>query len=937
MKQRNPTDIDPQSAAQYALAEKDRAYQRLLESLPAAFVWTGDANGDVTYVNQHFLDYAGRTIDEVRDGRWTASVHPDDRQETVDAWRRMLDPVAPHEFVHRILSHDGVARWFRTCAVPLRDEAGAVASWLVTSTDIDDQKRAEEAARLSEERWRTLAASVPAIISTWSAHGRPLYFNQRWTDYTGLDRSARSIEEIRRVFHPHEAAAVEGLWQDAMRTGESFNTEVRLRRHDGVYRWHLGSVVPVRDRVGAVRAWISTSIDIDDRKRTEQALNESEQRFRQLADAMPQIVWTARPDGFVDYGNRRWQEFAGEAADLDGDDAWLSVIHPDDAQSALEGWYAAVRAGTPYDIEYRFREPASGRYRWYLTRALPVYDGEGRVVRWFGTSTDINDRKEAEQALRASVERFHQLADAMPQIVWTAGPDGTVDYFNRRWYDYSGIPVDGGQRDQWLTHVHPEDAGKSLDAWNASLQSGDAYQFEERLKHGASGRYRWHLSRALPIRDESGEIVRWFGTSTDIEELMRAEQALVEESRVVETLQGIGAVLTAELDLHKVVQSVIESATSLTGASFGVFFYYLIGDGGETDTRFALAGIDPSVFEGVPLPRATPLFAASLSIGERVVCDDVTADPRFAQNPPFHGWPENHPPLLSYLSVPVNSRSGGVLGALFFGHPESGKFGEREERIAAGIAGWASVAVDNARLFAAAERTAEELKKANAAKDEFLGLVSHELKTPITTIYGNAEVLRHRFDRLDEESRASALQDISNEAERLHRIIDNLLVLARLESGRAINAEPLLVRRLVDPIVAEHERRFPHRTIRVDAESGPLPILGEPVYVEQVVRNLLSNAEKYSPPQEPIDVRIRSAGDRLEVSVLDRGGGFPPEEAEMLFTPFYRSPSTAGYAGGVGVGLAVCKRLIEAQGGAMWARSRKEGGSDIGFSLPLAE
>ncbi len=930
-------DNRPRRREQDALAERERAYRRLLESLPAAFVWTGDANGNVTYINQHFLDYAGRTIEEVRDGRWIASVHPEDRQETADGWMTMLGSGNPHEFVHRILAHDGAARWFLTRAVPLRDDGGAVTSWLVTSTDIDDRKRAEEAARLSEERWRTLAASLPAIISTWSPRGRPLYFNRRWTEYTGLGRDARSIEDVRSVFHPQEAPAVEALWRDALRTGEAFAVEIRVRRHDGVFRWHLGSVTPVRDRAGTVRAWISTGIDIDDRKQAEQALLEGEQRFRQLADAMPQIVWTARPDGFVDYGNRRWQEFAGGGVGRGGDEAWLSVVHPDDAQRALEGWYAAVRAGTPYEIEYRFREPASGQYRWYLTRALPVHDDEGRVVRWFGTSTDINDRKEAEQALRASVERFHQLADAMPQIVWTAGPDGVVDYFNRRWYEYTGVSINGGESGDWLAYVHPDDAQKSLEAWSASMNTGEAFQFEERLREGESGRYRWHLSRALSIRGESGEVVRWFGTSTDIEGLMRAEQALVEESRVVETLQRIGAVLTAELDLHKVVQAVIESATALTGASFGVFFYYLVGDGGETDTRYALAGIDPETFGDIPLPRETQLLAASLSRGEMVRCDDVTQDPRFGQNAPFRGWPERHPPLRSYLSVPVASRSGGVLGALFFGHEEAGKLGEREERIAAGIAGWASVAVDNARLFAAAERTAEELTKANAAKDEFLGLVSHELKTPITTIYGNAEVLRHRFERLDEESRTSALQDISNEAERLHRIIDNLLVLARLERGQAISAEPLLVRRLVDPIVAEHRRRFPHRTIRIDADKGSLPISGEPVYVEQVVRNLLSNAEKYSPPHEPIEVRIRNVGDQLEVSVLDRGGGFPPEEAELLFTPFYRSPSTSHYAGGVGVGLAVCKRLIEAQGGAMWARSRQDGGSDIGFSLPIAE
>ncbi len=791
--------------------------------------------------------------------------------------------------------------------------------------------------RPPELDWRALANSLPAIVGIWSPSGEPFSFNERWFEYTGLSRAGMTAADVRSVFHPQEAVAIEELWRESLSAGTAFSIEARLRRQDGVYRWHLGSIAPIRDDAGTIRAWVSSVIDIDEAKQAEQAVRRSEKRFRQLADAMPQIVWTATPDGAIDYVNRRFFEIFGPVDATRAVDAWRAVIHPDDAERAVSAWRASVETGTPYEVENRYRHPADGGYRWYLTRALPVRDDDGRIVRWYGTSTDIDHGKRIEQALRVSEKRFRQLADAMPQIVWTARPDGFVDYFNKRWYEFVGRREDEGAPGDWLSVVHPEDGQTSLDAWRESLETGSPFQVKERLREGATGRYRWHLSRALPVRDEAGEIVRWFGTSTDIEELARAEQALTEESRVVESLQAIGVTLTAELDLHKVVQRVIESATALTGASFGVFFYNLLGEEGETVTRYALAGADGEAFQDLPLPRETRLFSPSLSERQTRVSEDITRDPNFGQNPPYFGWPQGHPSLRSYLSVPVASRAGEVLGALFFGHPEPGKFGEREERIAASIAGWAAVAVDNARLFEASERKSEELKRANAAKDEFLGLVSHELKTPITTIFGNAEVLRRRFDRLDDESRTAALADISNEAERLHRIVDNLLVLARLERGQAINAEPLLIRRLIDPIIAEHRRRFPYRQIDVDAPRDILPISGEPVYVEQVVRNLLSNAEKYSPPDRPIEVRIRRVRNNMELAVLDRGPGFAPEEAELIFTPFYRSPRTADIAGGVGVGLAVCKRLIEAQGGKIWARPRKEGGADIGFSLPLAD
>jgi PAS domain S-box-containing protein len=515
----------------------------------------------------------------------------------------------------------------------------------------------------------------------------------------------------------------------------------------------------------------------------------------------------------------------------------------------------------------------------------------------------------------------------MPQIVWTAHDDGSVDYANQRWYEFTGSQERGGGDQAWMPVLHPDDVQRALDTWYGCVKSGERYQLEYRLRDRTGG-FRWHLSRAVPVRDDHGRIVRWFGTSTDIEDLKRAEQALREESRVVETLQGIGVALTQELDLHKLVQVVIDRATQLTGAQHGAFFYTFLVESGHEQTLCVLSPEER--------PREAPAVAPSLHCRETARCDDVTEDPRFAPNPPHFGWPEDRR-LRSYLAVPVVNRSSELLGALFFGHEERGKFGEREERIAAGIAGWASVAIDNARLFEEAKRTARELKKANAAKDEFLGLVSHELKTPITTIYGNAEVLRRRLERLDTESRVAALHDISNEAERLHRIIDNLLVLARLERGQAISAEPLLARRIVERILSEHQHRFPHRTIRMQTDDSVVPIIGEPVYIEQVVRNLLSNAEKYSPRHAPIDVRIIDAGGRLEVSVLDRGRGVSSDEAELIFTPFYRSPASMHEAGGVGIGLAVCKRLIEAQGGTMWARSRPGGGADIGFSLPAAE
>jgi PAS domain S-box-containing protein len=232
------------------------------------------------------------------------------------------------------------------------------------------------------------------------------------------------------------------------------------------------------------------------------------------------------------------------------------------------------------------------------------------------------------------------------------------------------------------------------------------------------------------------------------------------------------------------------------------------------------------------------------------------------------------------------------------------------------------------------ERTTE-LEQANAAKDDFLGMVSHELNTPITTIMGNAEVLARRIDQIEPAMRAAALADIRQEAERLHQIIDNMLVLARLARGQEIGREPLMVQHLAREVVERHRREHASRRLVVDIDARLPPVTSAPVYVRQVLANLLSNAEKYSPAHLPIEVSARLLGDAVEVSVRDHGSGLTPEEIEEIFTPFYRSPRTASHAPGIGIGLSVCKRLIEAQGGRIHATAQPQGGLVVGFALPV--
>ena len=260
---------------------------------------------------------------------------------------------------------------------------------------------------------------------------------------------------------------------------------------------------------------------------------------------------------------------------------------------------------------------------------------------------------------------------------------------------------------------------------------------------------------------------------------------------------------------------------------------------------------------------------------------------------------------------------------------------------AGGIERWISVSMDiHDRKTAEEEahRTAEELRRANAAKDEFLALVSHELRTPVTTIFGNARILLSQGHQIAAEDARTALEDVEEEAERLRRIIENMLVLARFQTTDEIETEPMPLRQILSHIVDAFRARYPLRHIELTIESNvPRLVTAQPTYFELVMNNLLSNAAKYSPSDNLIEVRVSARGDSVEFRVLDRGSGFNADEIDQLFSPFYRSEAAREHSGGVGIGLTVCKRLMEAQGSRIWATPRSGGGAEFGFTLPAED
>ena len=533
-----------------------------------------------------------------------------------------------------------------------------------------------------------------------------------------------------------------------------------------------------------------------------------------------------------------------------------------------------------------------------------------------------NSSDRGEDALTGSQEQYRQIAEGLPQIVWSARADGVRDYFNSRWLEYTGIDTHA-KEDPWLEALHPEDKARAFRAWRRSVDEGTTFEGEYRLR-GRDGHYRWFFGRAFSLRNDLGEIVRWFGTCTDID-----------EKKVVEQTLEVSRRFASDLDPHRIVQALTDASTEAVGAEFGSFFYArpedeLGPDGGERFGLYVLSGAPQEAFSSFPPVRVTPLFAPTF-LGESVVrADDVSRDPR------YRGMPEGHLPVRSYLAVPVRARDGEVLGGLLFGHSEPNRFTPEHEGIVASFAAQASVAYENAILYErlreakeglerrVVERTAE-LTRANRDLNEFSYSVAHDLRAPLRAIVSTSRILLEDVGNRLEEDEREALERQAANALRLAKIVDDLLEFARLAKAD-LHLQTFDMTHLATSVANEILRRWENRG-PVNVQPG-MHASGDPNLVGYVLTNLLDNALKFSPNGGCVAVGEADGA----FFVRDKGVGFSMKHAHKLFVAFERLVDQETFQG-TGVGLANVKRIVERHGGRVWAESEPGKGATFWFTL----
>lgn len=554
--------------------------------------------------------------------------------------------------------------------------------------------------------------------------------------------------------------------------------------------------------------------------------------------------------------------------------------------------------------------------------------------------------------LAHSLSVMHGTLESTKDGILISDENGNLTHFNRKYADMWQIPqavMDSKKHRDVLAFIARQFADPEMFVAGVERIYTESPSESLDILELSNGRI---FERFTKIQFVQGQKAGRVWSFRDITEQRRAEDALHDETRVLELLNRTGITLASKLDLQSLLQSITDSATQLSGAKFGAFFYNTVNDTGDTLMLYTLSGAPRDAFEKFGHPRATPLFGPTFKGGGPIRCDDVMTDPRYGKMAPHRGMPQGHLPVRSYLSVPVILRSGEVIGGLFFGHPEPGIFTERAERLVAGIASQSAVAIDNARLYEAAQQSAEERKRLldsersaraeserlSELKDEFLTTLSHELRTPLSSILGWAQVLRHGVR--DQADLDKGLATIERNARMQTQLIEDLLDMSRITSGKVRldiqTVEPIA---FIEAALETVKPAADAKGIRVETLLDPAagPISGDPGRLQQVAWNLLSNAIKFTPKGGKVQVVLQRVNSHIEINIADTGVGIPAGFVPHAFERFRQADaSTTRRYGGLGIGLAIVKSLVELHGGTVQVKSAGEGqGSTFTVQLPL--
>jgi len=593
----------------------------------------------------------------------------------------------------------------------------------------------------------------------------------------------------------------------------------------------------------------------------------------------------------------------------------IRMIIPADRQSEEDFVLGQVRAGQAVRHYETIRQRKDGTQIPISLTVSPIYDDSGRVIGASKIARDITDRKDADRTLK----RLAAVVESSDDAIVAKDLNSTIISWNRaaeRMFGYTAEEAIGHS----VRMIIPDDLQAEEDMVLARIRSGglvDHYETRRRRKDGSEVLVSLTVS---PIVDATGRVTGASKIARDITEQSRLRAAAREQALQTERLSETGAMVAASLDRNTIAQRVTDAATALTQAEFGAFVH--TGVSSSTDYTLSSYTAPPRDVVRRFLERRWDTLVASTFHGAAVIRLDDVADATETETP----WV-----IRSYLAVPVKTAAGEVFGGLLFGSSASAAFTEQHERIASAIAAWASLALENARLYLTA-------READRLKDEFLAVLSHELRTPLNAIVGYARLLRGGL--LSGVKMERGLETLERNANALTQIVEDVLDISRIVAGKIrLDVQPVDLSTIVQNAASTVQPAADAKSIRIETivDPGVGPVSGDPGRLQQVAWNLLSNAVKFTPKNGRVQVRVERVNSHVEVAVSDTGVGINPEFLPYVFERFRQADgSLSRKAGGLGLGLSIVRHIVEMHGGSVMAASDGEGhGATFKVRLPL--
>jgi PAS domain S-box-containing protein len=758
-----------------------------------------------------------------------------------------------------------------------------------------------------EQELLQLVDMLPVYIRRLTPQGEPIFFNKRLTDFIGMKLEdikasgpGRLEPAVENYVHPDEATAVVSAIRHAVATGEAYSMKYRMRGCEGVYRWIETRTEPLRNDDGTIAQWYSVSIDIDDQVRLFQELEEREGRIRRLVDSdvIGIIFWDL--DGRILEANDAFLRMVQyEREDLQTGPGWLDMTPPEWQDVHARDEAAELRAtGKMQAREKEFFRKDGSR--------VPVLIGAvcfaGQSDQGVAYILDLTERKRAEaerlgaeEALRRSQLQLQQMVDTVPVQIWCVTPGGDPAYINRTMVDYIGLKLDdfdaeGGLPSAIETIVHPDDRSMLRGALQHSFETGEPFALKFRNRRW-DGVYRWTEGRAEPLRDENGCIVRWYGANVDIDDFVTSQDALKERERfvwqVVETLPAM--VDCAAPDGEPIYRN------KQLREFLGYDLEALDGTGKSRLAGTLDAGVHPDELEGVKTA-----YAHSLSTGE-----PYARRHRLRRSDGEYRWVETR-------ASPMYNMEGATVQ-------------------------WNVICLDIDGEVLAQEKlrqAQEHLSRASqaASLSELSASIAHEVNQPLAAIVANSHAC-HRWlaDTPPNLARAKItaeriIRDANSAADVVSRI--RALFKRSPEARGPVELSNLVAEGL--GLMADEAMRLRVRFV-TDIESNLPVVLIDRVQILQVLVNLMRNgleAMESTSEARVLRLRLRLAGDVIRTEVSDRGPGiaFP----EKVFEPFFTTKEH-----GMGMGLAVCRSIVEAHHGRLWAERNEPHGATFIFTLPV--